>query len=205
MIWLETFSHNPLIFFPIIFLLSIIHVFIPIIPVESSLALFTGYLAGTQRNGIFLIWVAITTGTSIGSILIYFLTKRKGKQLLSWRFIEDQINAEKLTTAQILFQRYGAWIIFLGKCIPGMSLVVIFCCGLFQVKCGAVLPAIGISNGLYYCGLVLISKYFGRKWEQLGQTIRYLPLITLLICVLFSMVIIYFLHLRFRQKKPKKS
>ncbi|HBF35819.1 MAG TPA: hypothetical protein DDW50_00685 [Firmicutes bacterium] len=202
MIWIEIFSHSPVIFFPIIFLLSIVHVFIPILPVESSLALFTGYLAGTHRNGIFLIWVAITTGTSLGGILIYYLTKRKGDRLLRWRFIKDQVNVENLKTAQIWFQKYGAWIIFPGKCVPGMSLVVIFCCGLFQVKRESVLPAIGISNGIYYCGLVLISKYFGRKWEQFGPTIRYLPLITLLICVLSSIAIIYTLQRRYRQKKP---
>ncbi len=202
MTWIEHFSNSPWIFFSIICVLSFIHVFIPMIPLESSLVIFTGYLAGTHRDGIFLIWLALTAGTSVGGILIYDLTQRKGEKLLDWKFIKDQVNVKNLQTAGNWFGRYGAWIIFLGKCVPGMSLVVIFCCGLFRVKRSAVLSAVVFSNSAYYIGLVVISKYFGRKWEQLSPTIRLFPLITLLIGVLLSAAVIYFLHRRYLTKEP---
>jgi membrane protein DedA with SNARE-associated domain len=200
--WIEHFANYPWIFFSVIFLLSFIRVFIPMIPLESSLALFTGYLAGTHRDGhIFLVWLALTSGTSLGGIFIYELTLNRGEKLLNWKFVKDQIHVNNLQKAGNWFQRYGTWIIFIGKCVPGMSLVVIFCCGLFRVKRSLVLSAILISNSVYYSGLVFISKFFGHKWQQLSPTTRFFPLFTLLIGVLLSIAVIWFLQRRYIAKK----
>jgi membrane protein DedA with SNARE-associated domain len=203
MFWIEKFSHDPTTFFIVTFILSTIHVFIPPIPIEGSLALLTGYLARTHHSSIILIWVAMTSGTSAGSILLYLLAKTNGKRWLNWRFIKAQLNSKSLKTAQNWFQHYGVWIIFPGKCIPGMNFVAIFCCGLFNVKHGEAILAICISNGLYYSGLVLLSKYFGRKWDQLSNlAINHLPWISLSILILFSLAIVFYLHYRLNHKKP---
>ncbi len=200
--WIEHFTNLPGIFFSIILGLSFIHVFIPMIPLESGLVLLTGYLAGAHREGIFLIWLGLAMGTSIGAIMIYALTYCKGKKLLDWKFIHDQIHKQNLKTAAHWFERYGAGIIFLGKCVPGMNMVAVFCCGLFRVKPFIVLSSILISNSLYYCALVVIGKYFGLKWGQLSPATRVFPLIALILGVSLSAAVIYFLYRRCLTKTP---
>ena len=200
--WIEHFANLPWIFFSIILGLSFIHVFIPMIPLESCLVLLTGYLASAHRDVIFLIWLALSMGTSVGGITIYGLTYRKGEKLLDWKFIQNQVHEQNLKTAGHWFERYGAWIIFLGKCVPGMSMVAIFCCGLFRVKPFVALSSVIISNSLYYCALVVVGKYFGRKWGQLSPATRAFPLIALIIGVLLSAAVIYFLYRRYLTKTP---
>jgi membrane protein DedA with SNARE-associated domain len=162
--WIQRFADNSLLLFCTIFSLSLVHMFCPPIPLES-LTVFSSYIAGTGHGSLLLIWIATTTGMSVGSIVMYRLAFIKGEALLNWGWLKKHLNPQAVEKARIWFQHYGIWTIYIGKCITGMSFVVVFCCGLFKVEQRKASITIICSNSIYYGILVLLGRYLGRKWQ----------------------------------------
>lgn len=140
--------------------------FVPPIPLES-ITVFGSYIAGTGHGNAFLIWVATTVGMTVGSFLMYWLAKSQGEKLLQIKWVRKYLPEKYLEKTRKWFQKYEIWAIFLGKCIPGMSFAVVFCCGLFKLEQRRTLIALFLANALYYGVLVIMGRYIGRKWEAI--------------------------------------
>ncbi len=162
----ERFVDNAPDLFLLILGLSLIHGFFPLIPIETGLALFIGYLAGIGPGNPLSIWSGLTIGNFVSSMVIYFLVWQKGTHLLEWKFIRSKLSRENIAKTEVWFQKFGVWTLFIGKIIPGMTIVTVFCCGLFRVKRKQAIFAITLSNMLYYCGLVIVCQSIGRQWQS---------------------------------------
>jgi membrane protein DedA with SNARE-associated domain len=162
--WIKGFADDPILLFFTVFGLSLAHMFVPPIPLES-ITVFASYITGTGHGSPILIWIATTVGMSVGSSIMFHLSWSQGERLLNIRWIRKQLPEKFIQKARIWFQHYGIWAVYFGKCIIGMSFVVVFCCGLFKLQKQRALPAIYLSNLIYYGVLVYAGRYVGLKWE----------------------------------------
>ncbi len=166
--WIETFQDNAVLMFLIIFGLGVANVFLPPVPLESVTVL-CSYWAGKENGSTFVVFSAATIGMSVGSILMYYLAKNRGRRLLKYKFVRSQLHRKYIAKCRIWFGRFGIWTILIGKLLPGISFAVIFCCGLFKVPQRPALTAIFLSNLVYFGILSYVSRYIGRSWEQVTQ------------------------------------
>lgn len=200
---LARFVHNPPDLFLVILGLSLIHGFFPLIPIETSLALFIGYLAGIGLGNPLFIWSALTLGNFVNSMVIYFLARRKGAHLLEWKFIRSKLSHENIAKTNAWFQKYGVWTIFIGKILPGMTIVTVFCCGLFRVKRSQATLATALSNMLYYCGLVIVCQSIGRQWQSFSAgAIQFVSWTNVFILVSIVAIVVLCLALGKKYRKP---
>lgn len=164
--WIKGFADQPVLLFGAVFILSLAHMFIPPIPLES-ITVFCSYMAGSGHGNAFLIWLATTVGMTVGSILMYWLAKSQGEKLLQLKWVRKYLPEKYIEKTRIWFQKYEIWAIFIGKCITGMSFAVVFCCGLFKLEQRRTLIALFLANALYYGILVVVGRYVGLKWETI--------------------------------------
>jgi membrane protein DedA with SNARE-associated domain len=164
--WIKGCADQPVLLFGAFFILSLAHMFVPPIPLES-ITVFGSYMAGSGHGNAFLIWVATTIGMSVSSILMYWLAKFQGEKLLQIKWVRKYLPEKYIEKARTWFQKYEIWAIFFGKCITGMSFAVVFCCGLFKLEQRRTLIALFLANALYYGALVVIGRYVGLKWETI--------------------------------------
>lgn len=162
--WIEQFANNGILLFLTIFLMSFMNVFFPPVPLET-LTIFGGFAAGAGYGSPIIIWVATVAGMSAGGLLVYRLAYIKGESLLHWGWAKKHLNPDAIAKVKGWFHRYGTWTIYIGKCITGMSLIVVLCCGLFKVEYRKASVAIIVSNIIYYGVLVGLGRYLGHKYQ----------------------------------------
>jgi membrane protein DedA with SNARE-associated domain len=164
--WIKGFSDQPVLLFGAVFILSLAHMFVPPIPLES-IVVFGSYMAGSGHGNAFLIWLSTTVGMTVGSFFMYWLAKSQGEKLLQIKWVRNYLPEKYIDKARIWFRKYEIWAIFIGKCIAGMSFAVVFCCGLFKLEQRRTLIALFLANALYYGVLVVVGRYVGLKWDTI--------------------------------------
>ncbi|HBE77714.1 MAG TPA: hypothetical protein DDW65_07990 [Firmicutes bacterium] len=157
-------ADHPMILFLLVLLVGVLNVFIPPVPLEA-MAVLGGYLSGVGHGHPVSIWLASAIGMSIGNLIFYTWVRHNGESLLRWKIIKRQITPEYLEKARSWFQRYGAWTIYAGRVIPGMSFAIVFCCGILKIRRLKVYPAICISNLVFLGLLVVLGRYVGEQWQ----------------------------------------
>ncbi|HBF40081.1 MAG TPA: hypothetical protein DDW50_22595 [Firmicutes bacterium] len=162
--WIEQFASNGILLFLTIFIVSLMNVVFPPIPLET-LTIFGSFAAGAGYGNPVIIWMATVAGMSAGGILVYRLAYIKGESLIQWSWAQKHLNPDAIARVKGWFQRYGTWTIYIGKCITGMNLIVVLCCGLFKVEYRKASVAIIVSNIIYYGVLVGLGRYLGHKYH----------------------------------------
>jgi membrane protein DedA with SNARE-associated domain len=188
--------NNPFILFSIFFILAIINLFFPPIPLESA-TLFGGFLAGTGRGSLLTMILAATLGMFSGSMMLFALTRHYGYSMIlktPFRKVFTGVSNPKITH---WFNRYGLWAVFLGKIIPGMSLGSVIFCGILRWKTVNAAVAILGSNLLFFGILGIAGRMIGANWGMAANWLKRLNIWVILSTVLLiAGIALYFWYQR---------
>ena len=201
--WIEQFANNGLLLFLTIFVVSLMNVFFPPVPLET-LTIFGSFAAGAGYGNSIIIWVATVTGMSAGGILLYRLAYIKGESLLQWGWFRKHLNPDAIAKVKGWFQRYGTWTLYIGKWVTGMSLLVVLCCGLFKVESHKASVAIVVSNIVYYGALVGVGRYLGRKYQIFSGFGNVLAIGIGVLCLLVFAGAMFYLFRGGKKDQPKE-
>ena len=178
---------NPVVLFGLLFVVAVINHFFPPTPLET-ITLFAAYLSSGKVWTPFVIVSATAGGMFISSFILYQLTQNYGTSLLKKPPFNKIITFNLYQKALHWFKRYGLYMIYIGKLVPGMTLYTVLCCGLMKVGNVKVLGSILLSNLLFFFALVMIGRQLGVNWGNALPWVKQAGLVSLAVMLIFTLI-----------------
>lgn len=151
-------------------LLLVLETVFPPIPSEAILPL-AGYLAQQGELDPLLVLATSTAGSVVGAVLLYEAARHGGRPFAA-RFLRvARIDPAKLDDAEAWFARRGAWVVLLGRCVPGVRSVVSLPAGLLRMPRGRYV-ALTAAGSLVWNTLLTGAGYLlGTQWERVEDVV----------------------------------
>jgi len=142
----------------------------PPIPSEVILPL-AGFYVSKGEFVFLLALLAATLGALAGSAILYSLTRRGGRPMLLRHRRVFRLNEHDLDGADEWFDRYGSWLVLLGRLVPGARSLVSVSAGLSEMPRlrFALLTAAG--SALWNAALIGAGWALGSSYEKVGETL----------------------------------
>jgi membrane protein DedA with SNARE-associated domain len=171
------------------------------LPVPSEVVLpFAGYLVSIGQLNFGLTVLVATVAAIAGSLIDYFIGL-KGFQVLAEHKVLGRVifSTAQLETAGRWFKKYGSFMIFIARLIPGLRTIISFPAGAARMP----LPkfaAFTTAGCLLWNGvLIYVGYYLGSNWREVAAVSQY---IILGVIATFAVLIAVYLVVR-RRKREK--
>ena len=154
----------------------------PPIPSEAVLPL-AGYLAQQGDFNLVIVLITSTAGSVAGSYLLYEASRHGGRPFAE-RFLKfARQDEEKLHEAERWFARRGAWVVFFGRCVPGVRSLVSLPAGLLRMPRWEYLLLTIAGSALWNAILIGGGYALGSQWHRVSDVVGPLsiPLLALLV------------------------
>ena len=149
--------------------MAVEHVFPPI-PSELVLPL-AGFEVGRGNLSLAGVLIASTAGSLIGASLLYALARRGGRPLILRLRTLLRVGEEDLDRAERRFRRHSAWMVVLGRMIPGVRSLVSLPPGLLRMPFGRYLALTFAGSLVWNTALVIAGQQLGSRWEEVGGVV----------------------------------
>lgn len=131
-----------------------------------------GYLSEVAHLNIYLVIANAVTSTSLSSILLYNIGRRKQEKILQSKLITFLFATEKIKKLYKLFSKLGSLVIIISKFIPGIFSLVVLSAGVFKVKKRFAYISIIIISFLHNSTLILLGKLVGENWSVIFRKLN---------------------------------
>jgi membrane protein DedA with SNARE-associated domain len=136
------------------------------LPGETTLIAAAVYAGATHRLSITLVIALAVVGAMLGDNLGFFIGRAGGYQVLRRYGRYVRLDEPMLKVAEYLFQRYGSWIVFIGRFVSMLRIFAAFLAGESRMpwKRFAASNAAAIvlwANGVGLLGFELGSRFVG--------------------------------------------
>jgi len=153
----------------LVVIMAVEHVFPPI-PSELILPL-AGFEVGRGNLSLTGVLIASTAGSMIGASLLYALARRGGRPLILRLRKLLRVTEEDLDRAERRFRRHSAWMVVLGRMIPGVRSLVSLPPGLLRMPFRRYLALTFIGSLVWNTVLVIAGQQLGSRWEEVGGVV----------------------------------
>lgn len=134
-------------------------------PSSQILYIIAGYFIFTGEINLALVSLVGAAGNTIGNIILYELARKKGIEYITKFRIFPLREIQKI---QVVFERRGAWFVFLGKLLPAIKVFVPVVAGIGLMNRALYIPIIFITSLLWSFIFIGIGFFFGKNTELLG-------------------------------------
>jgi membrane protein DedA with SNARE-associated domain len=160
------FIDQPVYLFLLLFAASLLNTFFPPVPVEAA-TFAAAYLASNGHGSVPVIFLSTLSGMFLGGFALYYLSAIYGCAIIEKKPFNKLINRKSYEKGEAWFQKYGVWILFLGKIVPGMTFVAVICCGVLRLSSKKAALGIFFSNLLYFGAIVAGGLFAGDPLRSL--------------------------------------
>jgi membrane protein DedA with SNARE-associated domain len=163
--WIANFGY------PAVFLVALLETIFPPIPSELIFPL-VGFTAQDKQLGIAnAIGMAIVgaSGSTIGAIIIYFISLKFGKVAILRFGKYVRINELKLQKAQLWFEKYGVLAVFTGRLAPGVREIISVPAGIGRMNLLKFIVFTFVGSSIWSISLTLMGYYVGKAWSKLSE------------------------------------
>ena len=162
----------PLLVYAVVFGSCILESFFPPWPTDV-IAVYAGFLAGRGIVAGEAVFAAAVLGTQLGVMAVFWISRRWGRSLLGGP-MGRYIPAERLTSLEGWFARYGAPAIAVSRFFPGVRALVMPAAGLADLAAWKVWVFAGTSVVIWNVFVVGIGLLAGSHLEWAKQLlVRY--------------------------------
>jgi membrane protein DedA with SNARE-associated domain len=187
--------------YPGIIFLMILHS--AAVPIPSEIIMpFAGFLVSTGRFNFFLVVLCGSLGNLIGASLIYWISHKGGKKLITKYEHILWVPQYELEKVQKFFYRFGTWAILIGRCIPVVATFISIPVGLSNVKYWKFAFLTFIGSTVWNILLIFIGYKLGQHWLVLKDQLHNLDII---IEVLILAAIVWWVNSRLVRSKVNKQ
>lgn len=139
-------------------------------PIPSELVLpLTGFFASRgDLPGFVPALVAATVGSLVGAFVLYALGRRGGRPLAMRYGGVLRLKEADLDRADGWFDRYGGWVVFLGRMVPGVRSIVSIPAGMSEMPLGCFALLTASGSAAWNALLIGAGWYLGENWRQLS-------------------------------------
>jgi membrane protein DedA with SNARE-associated domain len=116
--------------------------------------------------------VAAWFGIIGGDCVLYHLGKKFGSDITRVPIIGNHINAERMHRVEVMFTRWGIWVVAIGRLFAGIRGAMVVVAGATRFNFWKFLIADGlaaiVSGGLF----LYLGFYFGNKFQELNEHVH---------------------------------
>ncbi|MBA3750213.1 MAG: DedA family protein [Nitrosopumilus sp.] len=185
-----------------IFIAAFIETIFPPIPSEIIFPL-AGYISFKSNYSyfqIFLMAFSGALGSTLGAILIYFLSKKIGRVAIIKIGKYFFVNKDKIKKAEDWFQDYGIYAVFLGRLAPGIREIISIPAGIAKMNIGKFIIFTFAGSLIWSTLLISLGYIFGNSWNSLSSLLSDLfPILFVIVVLGLGFILIYYV-LRRRKK-----
>jgi membrane protein DedA with SNARE-associated domain len=150
----------------LVLLMAVEHVFPPI-PSELVLPL-AGFEVGRGNLSFAGALAASTLGSLIGAGVLYSLARRGGRPLVVRLHAVLRVDTDDLARAERRFERHSAWIVVLGRMVPGLRSAVSLPPGLLRMPFDRYLALTFVGSVTWNAALIFAGQQLGSRWHDVG-------------------------------------
>jgi membrane protein DedA with SNARE-associated domain len=172
------------------------------LPVPSEVMLpFAGYLVSIAQLNFGLTVLVATVAAIAGSLIDYFIGLKGFQGLAEHKVLGRVIfSTAQLETAGRWFKKYGSFMIFIARLIPGLRTIISFPAGAARMP----LPkfaAFTTAGCLLWNGvLIYVGYYLGSNWREVAAVSQYI-----IVGVIATFAVLIAVYLVVRRRKREKN
>ncbi|WP_139902315.1 DedA family protein [Clostridium thermarum] len=198
---LKEITHvSPWVEYFVLLVSGVLQMIFPPYPGDTILVLSGCLLSLGMEGGNAPILASYVIGTIVSSYALYLLGLRNGEAVLNYKLVEKYFHKERQDKVKQLIWKYGIFIFFISKFIPGLNSITIVFGGIFKYSPLATLIVISISSLVHNFIFFLIGKGIGYNLDKID---KFLSTYNTVALVLFLGCIIAFVV--YKLKKRHKS
>jgi membrane protein DedA with SNARE-associated domain len=156
-----------------------------VLPVPSAVVLgFAGYLSYQGKFDLVLVTIIGAMGSTVGSLLMYAMGRWGGRPFLLrfGRYIG--MKEQKMRSAEIWFERYGDYAVFLAQLLPIARDLISFPAGIVKMR-AVRFVLLSILGSLPFCFVLALVGYMaGPSWESAVEAVDRYDLVIVAIVML---------------------
>ena len=181
----------------LVVLMAVEHVFPPI-PSEVVLPL-AGFEVARGNMSFAGALSAATAGSLIGSSVLYALARSGGRPLVLRLRSVLRLTEEDLDRAERRFERHSAWIVVLGRMVPGIRSAVSVPPGLLRMPFGRYLALTLVGSLVWNAALILAGQQLGSRWSEVGDVVG--PVARWVVIAIIPLIVVFVLIRRRRRRR----
>lgn len=139
-----------------------------------------------------------------GDCVLYHLGKKFGLGITKVRFVGKHLTKERILKAERLFDRYGIWVVALGRLVAGIRGAMVVAAGATRFNFVKFVIADGLAALVSGGAFVALGYYLGKKVgsvEEIRQRVK--PVEHWVFLGLGAAVILFILFLIWRKQRQK--
>lgn len=159
--------------YPGVFAAALLEVIFPPIPSEVIFPLvgFVAYSEGLGLQNAFGMAAVGALGSTVGAILIYFLSMKAGRPAILRFGKRVRIGEEELVKAERWFGKYGSAAVFTGRMVPGIREIISIPAGISRMNFLKFVSFTFCGSLLWSVALTLVGYYLGEAWSTFSEQI----------------------------------
>ncbi|HYP42817.1 MAG TPA: DedA family protein [Candidatus Nitrosocosmicus sp.] len=171
-----------------IFVAAFVETIFPPIPSEiiCALAGFVSYKSNYSYCQILLMAFSGALGSTVGAVLIYFLSYRFGRVAILKIGKYLLVNENKVKKSEDWFEHYGVYAVFLGRLAPGIREIISIPAGIAKMNFTNFFIFTFAGSLVWSTLLVFLGYAFGNSWVTLSNTLSdFFPIFfaVLILCI----------------------
>jgi membrane protein DedA with SNARE-associated domain len=184
-----------------IFIAAFVETIFPPIPSEIifPLAGYVSFKSDYNYFQVFLMSFSGALGSTIGAILIYFLSYKIGRTGLLKMGKYFFINEGKVKKAEDWFHHYGIYAVLLGRLAPGIREIISIPAGIAKMDIKKFIVFSFTGSLIWSTLLVSLGYVFGNSWSSLSDALS--GLFPVLFAVLVLSIGVIFVICLFKRKR----
>jgi membrane protein DedA with SNARE-associated domain len=165
----------------------------PPVPGDTITA-FGAFLAGAGRLGFPGVYFSTTLGSLAGFMCLFWIGRRLGRRY----FIEKDyrfFRARDIRRAEVWFRKYGYFLVFINRFLPGLRSAISLAGGISQLKTAQVALLSLASCAIWNLIWISVGYTLGRNWETAQERLSAIiakynaAVVALLVLVILLLVV----------------
>ena len=151
-------------------------------PSSQILYIVTGFFIFKGDLTLALVVLVGAVGNTIGNIILYELSRRKGlKYITKFQMFPEHA----IRKVQVAFNKRGTWFLFIGKLVPALKVFVPIPAGIAKMNRVLYTTIIAITSAIWTLPFIAIGFYFGKSSDVFGKYAIVLAFIALIVIGVF--------------------
>jgi membrane protein DedA with SNARE-associated domain len=175
------------------------------LPVPSEVILpFAGSLVSAGKLNFYLTLLTATAAAIIGSLIDYYIGL-KGIEALSKRRVLGRVifSETQLRIASSWFTKYGSFMVFIARLIPGLRTLISFPAGAVKMKMPKFLAFTTAGCLIWNAILIYVGYYLGQNWYEVAAFSQYIIIAVVVASV--ALAVAYLIRRRHQNKAFAKQ
>lgn len=198
--FIEIAGENVWLAYGFLFLSAVVENLFPPVP-GDTVTLIGAFFVGRGVLDFYGVLISTTLGSVAGFMMLFGLAYRLG-----WEYFEEKqikwLNPTQLKKVDRWFDRFGYWIIFANRFLPGVRSIISISAGLSKLRIMPVILLATISAAIWNFLFIYAGAVIGKSKEEI---LNFVSNYNRVFMVLFALLIIGFLVHTIRKRLSRKS